>query len=743
MIRNRISRSYYGPTHRPPNNIDELLSDVDYYPEPYLSTLAAEGINVLWLTVVLSEVSYSSIQEKDPRMEERLERLRNTVERCRRYGIRIFVLYIEPAGFVGENALLKAHPELEGVDWGFNMKCFCPSSKTAYDHLYEQMYNLFKNVPHLGGVINLPCGEALCSCFYGGNTGLTTLSPFKCPRCHDLPPYQVLNNSVEPMYKGMKDAAPDTDYVCWLYQAGAIPTAHEWIHDCVRHLPEGMIFLYNIESGIQAEQQGSLRCGGDYWQAMPGCSERFRSLAKCARESGTRMGAKMQISNDHAVATVPVVPVPETLYKKYRILHQYGVDTVMYSWYFGCFPGLMNRAALDLSGREIPAKAEEFLQALALKEFDKADSGKVAQSWKYFSKAYACYPLSNIFQYKGPVNAGFSWTLYPEAKGRDLTDAWQGFADSGDCIGQCLRNYPLDEAFAQTRKMSRLWSKGMELILPLMKKYPAGSEQYTQLMRAQAIDTAFRNAVLILKFYQKRRDFYAGDRKALRIMEKMVADSITLTSEMKALCKKDLLLGYHSEAEAHKFDQKQLARREKDLKKLLKEVFPAMRRKSYVPALPEGYFSRKVVCGQLVKMNSFSFSVKKSGSDLEVTVRCPSALPSDNAITERVEIQLCDLLGSSYPIQRALDPDGCKFNSAKFSSLEMFREKDCWGAVAKIPLGELASCKQIAFDVLRQRMDKGKLIIESWADPELKIKRNYAQEVKFASMGMLDLEEKA
>ena len=168
-----------------------------------------------------------------------------------------------------------------------------------------------------------------------------------------------------------------------------------------------------------------------------------------------------------------------------------------------------------------------------------------------------------------------------------------------------------------------------------------------------------------------------------------------------------------------------------------------MRRKSYVPALPEGYFSRKVVCGQLVKMNSFSFSVKKSGSDLEVTVRCPSALPSDNAITERVEIQLCDLLGSSYPIQRALDPDGCKFNSAKFSSLEMFREKDCWGAVAKIPLGELASCKQIAFDVLRQRMDKGKLIIESWADPELKIKRNYAQEVKFASMGMLDLEEKA
>ena len=112
---------------------------------------------------------------------------------------------------------------------------------------------------------------------------------------------------------------------------------------------------------------------------------------------------------------------------------------------------------------------------------------------------------------------------------------------------------------------------------------------------------------------------------------------------------------------------------------------------------------------------------------------------SENAISERLEIQLCDKLGTSYPIQRAFDREGCKFNSAAFTSLEMFKEKDSWGAVAKIPLGELVSYKEIAFDVRFQRMEKGVLYIESWADPENKAKRRYAMDVNVAFMGSLEL----
>lgn len=43
FVRNRISRSMFGPIHRPPHNVDELANDVDYYPELYLRQLRGRG----------------------------------------------------------------------------------------------------------------------------------------------------------------------------------------------------------------------------------------------------------------------------------------------------------------------------------------------------------------------------------------------------------------------------------------------------------------------------------------------------------------------------------------------------------------------------------------------------------------------------------------------------------------------------------------------------------------------------
>ena len=42
-LKNRISRCFFGPIKRPPFNIDELMNDIDYYPEEYLNRLAHEG----------------------------------------------------------------------------------------------------------------------------------------------------------------------------------------------------------------------------------------------------------------------------------------------------------------------------------------------------------------------------------------------------------------------------------------------------------------------------------------------------------------------------------------------------------------------------------------------------------------------------------------------------------------------------------------------------------------------------
>ena len=51
VVLRRISRCFFGPIKRPPKMKDELMDDVNYYPDQYLNRLAHEGVNGLWLTV--------------------------------------------------------------------------------------------------------------------------------------------------------------------------------------------------------------------------------------------------------------------------------------------------------------------------------------------------------------------------------------------------------------------------------------------------------------------------------------------------------------------------------------------------------------------------------------------------------------------------------------------------------------------------------------------------------------------
>ena len=65
-LKNRISRCFFGPIKRPPFNIDELMNDIDYYPDEYLSRLAHEGVNGLWLTITFREICNTSIRKAVP-----------------------------------------------------------------------------------------------------------------------------------------------------------------------------------------------------------------------------------------------------------------------------------------------------------------------------------------------------------------------------------------------------------------------------------------------------------------------------------------------------------------------------------------------------------------------------------------------------------------------------------------------------------------------------------------------------
>ena len=88
-----------------------------------------------------------------------------------------------------------------------------------------------------------------------------------------------------------------------------------------------MILQFNFESGVSRTEFGKLLVGGDYWISNPGPSDRFERIANVARENGTKVSAKIQTGNSHEVASVPFVPVPSLLYRKFSAMRSLGCLT--------------------------------------------------------------------------------------------------------------------------------------------------------------------------------------------------------------------------------------------------------------------------------------------------------------------------------------------------------------------------------------------------------------------------------
>ncbi|MBK8883440.1 MAG: hypothetical protein IPN67_13935 [Bacteroidales bacterium] len=383
IIQRRISRCFFGPIKRAPKMRDELMDDVNYYPDQYLNRLAHEGVNGLWLTVEFRDlVAASFTPDAGIDSEKRLAKLRQTVESCLRYGIRTYIFCIEPRAWDADSPVLKKYPELAGASEGQD-NFFCPMSRTAYNYLYESVNKIFKAVPELGGMINITHGERGTTCLSAVSCTENFKGNIDCPRCSGKEPWEILYASLSPMEKGMHDASPGAELISWLYMPQPQrfikddPYAlADWVYDLPAHTPKGVILQFNFESGITRTEFGKLLVGGDYWISNPGPSDRFSRIASAAKENGTKVSAKIQTGNSHEVATVPYVPVPSLLYRKFSAMRSLGVTHTMLCWYFGNYPGLMNKAAGLLSMEPFPENEDAFLQQLANLYWKQEDTQK-------------------------------------------------------------------------------------------------------------------------------------------------------------------------------------------------------------------------------------------------------------------------------------------------------------------------------------------------------------------------------
>jgi len=583
-LRNRISRCFFGPIKRPPFNRDELMDDVDYYPDAYLNRLAHEGINGLWLTVELRNLVKTSFNERDKDAPQRLAKLRRTVEKCRRYGIRTWIFCIEPRRMEAGDPLLAKFPAaaLSPAPWGSG-QVLCPAHPVARQYLEEAFRDLFEQVPGLPGVLNISHGERPTTCLSSISAVDGRRGP--CALCAKLSPWQIHRLTAEAVMKGLRAVNPKAEFLSWFYQPYVEFDRAPWVAETASHLPDGVTMLYNSESGAVKNQLGRYRPGGDYWLSYVGPSPAFEQVAEASREAGGLLGAKIQVGCSHECATVPFVPVPGLLYRKYAAMRKARCSTVMQCWYFGNCPGVMNKAAGELAFSDFSCSEDEFLLKLAKPEWG-ADAAVVAKLWKDLSDAYANYPLSNDMQYYGPFHAGVAWPLLPGIEMRRLGRTWKPQdAPSGDAIGECLENHTLDEAAILADRMrvgaELKGADGRDAVAALEKKYVGDCERLRDLGVIKALKLLFASGADIFEFYRLRLIAVTASRdegnaeKALAAvagMREIVRREKAVTGEMLPLVREDSRLGFHSEAEAHQFHAAKLEWRLRQLEAALSEI---------------------------------------------------------------------------------------------------------------------------------------------------------------------------
>ena len=589
-IRARITRCFFSPINRPPKYGDELSDDIDYYPDEYLNRIMHDGANGVWIYTRFSDLIESSyLTHYGQGRESRIAKLNRVIAKCARYGIGVYVFAIEPYSLSAEEA--EKYAEAAGARVYGGRYAFCTRSDFGKAFCEEAGRRLFESAPGLTGYISITYGERPTSCASSIMTNRDQGQPrlCDCPRCRNYAPGEVLAQDADALTAGMRRQKPDAICVSWTY--GHRLWDFDDIRTYVRCAPKGVALMQNFDDMGYEEQLGRMRQAVDYWMSYVGPSDLFRITAEGAQADGKEMFAKMQVCCSHEVASVPYVPVPGIIYKKYKAAHELGVTGVMQCWYFGNYPSLMSKAAGELAFEDFSRGEDAFLEDLAAIDWGRSRAKTIVRAWRYFEKSYRQYPMNVMFSYYGPMHDSVVWALQLEPKNFSLPRSWQTLDPTdGDRICESLLSgHTLDEAVTLAGRMVTYWNAGLR---ELEKVGELDENRKGQCSVATALGILFSGGRDVLEFYQLRDKLGRGEKpnEYLDAMRSIVERGIRQSEAMKLLCRADGRLGYHSEGEGYKFFPKKLDWRIDRLKKLLETEFPAVQARIDAGKAPLAYY---------------------------------------------------------------------------------------------------------------------------------------------------------
>ena len=567
-VQTRISRCFFTPPSHASaeGSVNELCSDIDYYPDEYLNRLAHDGINGLWIGSSFRKMLKSNIiKEFGAEQDVQIKKLNQVVQKCKKFGIGIYLFVTEPASSCYSKEILN-YPDLIGPTTSDNFTLLCPSSEKVQAYIKESVTNLFTLVPDLAGLINITVGESLSGC---GSTNRLI-----CPKCKEK--YKTLAGTLsatEKMFSdAMKEVAPRAKFISWTYAQRECTEADTEAACMARD--KDVIHMQNFEDLGTPVQLGKKRLAYDYWLSYTGPGKLMEKTAKINKQRNVKTFAKLQVCSSHEISTVPYVPAPGILFDKYKFMHQNGIVGVMQCWYFGNYPSLMNKSAHELSFAPYFNDKEEFLTHLAKTYFGN-DYLNAVKAWKWFEKGYKNFPVNLAFEWVGPMQDSPCCPLHLKPADWPMPGTWLKSEQSGgDRIGECLLNgHTIDEAIILVGKMCKYWEKGLSYML----KIPTYDSEIRneQIRNATAINLIFNSGLNVLKFYKLRHllGTKQGGIEILNQMKDIVNKEIEISSALLPISEKDNRIGYHSEANGYKIFPEKLKWRIQKLKDLLQTEF--------------------------------------------------------------------------------------------------------------------------------------------------------------------------
>ncbi|MBN2377146.1 MAG: hypothetical protein JXD22_12140 [Sedimentisphaerales bacterium] len=522
---------------------DPLLNpELDPYPEGLLGRLSELGVNGVWMHTVLRQLAPSkTFKEFGKGCEQRLENLRKLVNKCKRYGIKVYLYMNEPRAMKEE--FFVGREEMKGVREG-DYFALCSSVPEVREWITEALKHVFSTVPGLGGIFTITASENLTNCYCRDN-GL------QCPRCGKRRAADVIGELNKAMASGVWQGNPEATVIVWDWG-----WKDGWVKDIIGQLPKE-VYLMSVSEWCKPIVRGGVASEvGEYSLSAVGPGPRALRHWGWAKERGVKCIAKIQTNCSWELSAVPYLPVMNLVSRHVENLSKADVDGLMLSWTLGGSPSPNLQLVRQFS--QGARSAESAMRKVATARYGGEALEEILSGWTKFSEAFEEYPFHIDYVYTGPTQMGPANLLYAKPTGMKATPVGYPFDD----VDGWRAIYPGEVLGEQFEKMALGWQEGLVDFEKALEKIDSSKEKENlkeDYRIAEAAFLHFRSVANQIKFILARDDIRlkripVEERKArLDAISGIVREEMGLAERLYVISKKDSRIGYEASNQYYYF----------------------------------------------------------------------------------------------------------------------------------------------------------------------------------------------